>query len=415
MRMNTQRILAVLLSLILLLALAPAGWAVNFEQACSIKVLPAAADAKHEDGTVFIDDIDASSTPFVYDLYRVAYAKEVPGYDTYDYALVGPFTGLDIKADAPTERNADFWADLAQKAAKIALGLDEGASQTTPIGYAADSYSGNKMEEVVPIPGVTVTTGEGADAASKTVSAGLYLVIARSSDYAWNETSSYVVIGKDQSISTSAHSDTWDYHYAPQLISIPTKSPITEGEVDIIKTSNPGEWIYDPTAVLKPTASPRNGSLKITKTLTDYADLSKDDTYFEPMTFSFSVVGKDENGKTVYQREVALSVTSPENEKEVITLDDIPIGTSVTVTESYSGAHASGAPASQTVVIQRPTGTSGATVTPSVSFTNTNTNTHRGGHGVENTFEFNKSTGGWTWIANGTPQSDTSWNEGEEQ
>ena len=412
MRMKTQRILAALLSLVLLLALAPAGWAVNFEAECKITVQPAAADAKHEDGTAFVDDINAATTtPFVYDLYRVAYAKEVPGYDTYDYTLVDPFTSLDIKADDPSQRNAEFWAGLAQQAAKIALGLNPGTTQSTPIG-ANESYTGNAMGTAFTIPGYEVSAG-------KTVSAGLYLVIARSSDFAWNRTSDYVV-EKDSVVATLAHTTQWDYYYAPQLISIPTKDPITEDGKEVIKTSNPGEWIYEPVAVLKPTSEPRNGILKITKTLTNYADLSNDDTYLEPITFAFSVVGV-KDGKTVYQKVVGLSVRNPVDEEIVATLEDIPIGTTVTVTEEYEGAHAEldpdAEPNPQTVVILAPYATTagGTTtiITSNVSFTNVNNKKHRGGHGIENKFTFNKSTGGWGWVATGGDGA-TSGNEVEE-
>ena len=414
MRMKTQRILAALLSLVLLLALAPAGWAVNFGEACKLTVQPAAADAKHDDpqNTTFVSDINSATNPFVYDLYRVAYAKEVPGYDTYDYTLVAPFAGLNIKADAPTERNAEFWADLAQKAAKIALGLNEGEPQSQPIGASA-SYVGNAMGTELSIPAYEVSTG-------KTISAGLYLVITRSNDFAWNKPSDYVV-EESGIVSTLAHTDNWDYYYAPQLISIPTKEPITEGDEDVIKTSNPGAWIYDPTAVLKPTAKPRNGILEIRKTLTNYADLSKDGNYFEPMTFTFSVVGKNKAGATVYNKVVALSVKSPVDERVVATLDDIPVGTTVTVTESYSGAHADGKPTTETTVdIKAPyaTGEDGTigTVTSSVAFENVNNNTHRGGHGIENKFVFvkddkNPEQSKWNWIANGSAQSTASWNE----
>ena len=410
MRMKTQHTLAVLLSLVLLLALVPAGWAMDFEQQCSITVQPAVTTAKHEDGTAYVDDINASSTPFVYDLYRVAYAKEVAGFDTYDYTLIAPFTNLDIKANDPTQRNAKFWTDLAQKAAKIALGLEKGTSQINPIGHT-ETYTGNPMGTAFKIPGYTVSEGT----AAKTVSAGLYLVIARSSNYAWNKTAEYVVEDGD-TITTQAHSDRYDYYYAPQLISVPTKEPVTEGKEDVIKTSNPGAWDYAPTAVLKPILKPQYGTLKIKKTLTNYADLSKDGSYFEPMTFTFYVDGRDEGGKPVYQKVVALSVNSPVDEEVVATLTDIPLGTIVTVTETYSGAHADSRPGPAPVVVQAPKTVTAAdgtatTVTAEVSFTNDNNNTHRGGHGVENKFEFNKNTGNWQWIANGEKQSGTSWSE----
>ena len=97
---------------------------------------------------------------------------------------------------------------------------------------------------------------------------------------------------------------------------------------------------------------------------------------------------------------------------------NVAIGTSVTVTETYSGAHASGQTDPQTVIIKAPTMTNEngttTTVTSNVSFTNTNNDTHRGGHGIENKFTFNKKDGGWGWVANGG-EGATSGNEVEKQ
>ena len=138
------------------------------------------------------------------------------------------------------------------------------------------------------------------------------------------------------------------------------------------------------------------------------------------MTFTFSVVGKDKpsddvNAKEVYRKVVALSVDRPEREREVAVLTDIPVGTWVTVTEIYSGAHATGQTTHPEFQIQSTTvtGEDGTmTVTSqAIDFTNVNNDKHRGGHGIENKFEFDKDTGSWHWIANGEAQSGTSWSE----
>ncbi len=396
MRMKTQRILAALLCLVLLLALAPAGWAVDFEQACSITVLPAAPDVKHEDGTAFVDDINASSTHFVYDLYRVAYAKEVPGYDTYDYTLVGPFeksTEISNKiAGDPTQRNAEFWADLAQQAAKIALAPNEGTSQITPIGYVDESYSGNEMGTPLSLPGIEVPTGEGTEATTKTISAGLYLVITRSTDFLWNKMSGYV-IEKDNDVSTLAHTDLWDYYYAPQLISIPTKEPIKEGEEDIIKTSNPGDWDYTPTAVLKPTSMPRNGDLKIRKVVNEVVDGKE--YAGTKATFAYRVEAKL-NEKLVYDN--ICEITIPD-QQEVIIKNKIPVGAVVTVSELYDGSRykykdsrivVSGDGTNATLVIN-----SSEENPATIEFTNDNDGTPKEGYGILNTFIYNGSK--WVW------------------
>lgn len=383
MRMKTQHTLAVLLSLVLLLALVPAGWAMDFEQQCSITVQPAVTTAKHEDGTAYVDDINASSTPFVYDLYRVAYAKEVAGFDTYDYTLIAPFTNLDIKANDPTQRNAEFWIDLAQKAAKIALGLEKGTSQINPIGHT-EAYTGNPMGTAFSIPGYTV--GEGT--AAKTVSAGLYLVIARSSNYAWDKTAEYVVEDGD-TITTHAHSDRYDYYYAPQLISVPTKEPITEGKEDVIKTSNPGAWDYAPTAVLKPTLKSQFGSLRIRKVVNDkeYAGTKA--------TFGYRVIASLD-GKPVYNN--ICEITIPD-QYEVIIEDKIPVGAEVNVTEEYEGSRYE-LKGSRIVISGDATNTklvinSSKENPATIEFTNDNDGTPKEGYGILNTFTYDGSQ--WVW------------------
>ena len=122
------------------------------------------------------------------------------------------------------------------------------------------------------------------------------------------------------------------------------------------------------------------------------------------MTFSFSVVGT-KDGKEVYRKVVALSVKNPVDEELVATLEDIPVGAKVVVTEIYSGAHATGEAAPKEVTIQSPVATTDengvtTTVTSSVTFTNVNNNTHRGGHGIENKFTFSEKDG-WGWVATG--------------
>jgi len=87
------------------------------------------------------------------------------------------------------------------------------------------------------------------------------------------------------------------------------------------------------------------------------------------------------------------------------------IGTHVTVTESYSGAHYSPADenkVTQNVTIKTPEKTTNEDGTTTITgdelnFSNYNNNYHRGGHGIENKFVFSKSSG-WQWVVDGVPQ-----------
>ena len=452
MRMNTQRILAALLSLVLLLALAPAGWAEEGGEgggdmgaggdapvvsasmpATGVNLDPGANTvninlAPSDKGTAFAADV--VNAKVVADLYLIASAEKDDKYDTYHYATnFPPVIGTDMEefikrlADDPDPANQNKqetmlkeFSEMAQRFAKAVLTNDALSTDKYPTVSAAKP-SGNS-------PTITVT---GLDA-------GLYLLILRGEDLkkttdedgyittmtkeGGGQYQEYAYTGDNVITVTRAMSDSHEFLFEPQLITVPTKV-VYDSENNPVQQYNTayGEWTNVLNIVAKPDWKPRYGNLKITKTLTNFADLSKKGDYFEPMTFSFSVVGVDENGETIYEKEVALSVTSPVSEAEVATLHDIPVGTSVTVTETYSGAHASGQTDPQTVIIKAPTMTNEngttTTVTSNVSFTNTNNDTHRGGHGIENKFTFNKKDG-WGWVANGG-EGATSGNEVEKQ
>lgn len=451
MRMNTQRILAALLSLVLLLALAPAGWADGEESGgetggggdASVLTAPMPAAGVNLDpgantvninlvpsdkvGTKFESDIVKAN--LVADLYLVAAAVKDENYDTYHYEFVGnaPVVIADANifqdslADDPDPAKQNKYdtmlrtfSPLAQAFAKSIFTYEGIDAEKFPTKTAAATGTTIKVEGLDPGLYMLVLHGSDLKQQSEDEDECYVTTMKKSGGGKYNEYGS----ADTDIVATRAYSDDYEFLFEPQMITVPTR--VDDEGTQQYNTAYGTKWSNELTIVAKPDWKPRNGILKITKTLTNFADLSKDGTYIEPMTFSFSVVGVDKDGKTVYQKEVALSVKSPVNETEVVTLKDIPIGTMVTVTETYSGAHATGSTDPQTVEILAPTETTNAdgtttTVTSSVSFTNTNTNTHRGGHGVENKFEFNKETGGWGWIANGTPQSDTSWNEGEEQ
>ena len=451
MRMKTQRILAALLSLVLLLALAPAGWAEGEEGGGTNEPvlegsgigesvsLPAAGVVLDNKNSVSInlvpkDKAEAPDQTFANeivkakveaDLYLIAPAVADTMYDTYSYNFTGSaFAGLKdrvneaLKTDPtkPATTREDMlksFSPIAQAAAEIVKTTNVG-TQNTP---AATTQS---IIDVGNLP------------------AGMYLLILRGADLAKNETETgYFTTakksgtgeyadptnpGQDVTITvTRALSDNYEFLFEPQLITLPTKTVETaQGTAQSYNTAY-GVWSKTLSITAKPDWKPKNGILKITKTLTDYVDLSKEDSYFEPMTFTFSIVGRDKQGegaKEVYKKVVALSVDSPVSQQEVVTLTDIPVGTWVTVTEIYSGAHASGEPTGQQTKdpttgviihpefqIQSPTVTGGdgtMTVTSqAVNFTNVNNDTHRGGHGIENKFTFDKGNGSWQWDATG--------------
>ncbi|MBQ9662011.1 MAG: hypothetical protein IJV40_02525 [Oscillospiraceae bacterium] len=419
MRRDKQRILATLLALVLLLALAPAGLAegeievspggavslpaagmVITPGAYSVTVNLAPSDKPQE----FADEVKNAKVQA--DLYLVAKAVKDPQYDTYSYDFTGSaFASLetDIKtalvADPEKQNDQDTmlkkFAPIAQGAIKI---------------VKAGSATVNKSSEATTTTSISVSGLDG----------GMYLLVLRGSDLKPDDSDEgyFKTVEKEQGesmgesgeeasdlIVTRALTDSYEFVFEPQLITLPTK--MLDGKQSY--NTAYGTWENDLSITAKPDWKERNGILKITKTLTNYVDLSKDGEYFEPATFSFSIEGKNKDGKVVYQREVSLSVTSNVSEKEVVTLDDIPIGTVVTITESYTGSHYDiNGSATREVTIQAPKteiGTDGTEVVTGdeVNFSNSGNNTHRGGHGVENKFEFHESE--WQWVVDGEVQA----------
>lgn len=452
MRMKTQRILAVLLCLVLVLALVPAGWAEGGDGTDESALegsgdggsvsQPAAGVVLTNDNTVSIDLVPADKKNTAYeteiknakveaDLYLIAPAVADPMFDSYSYTFAAGSAFADLKTDienalktdpaVPTTREIMLksFSPIAQRAANLV----KGSTAITPT-----------KEQAAATDATDITVGS--------LPAGMYLLILRGSDLAKNDTATgyfttakkagggqsgeYAAMnpgGKDVTITvTRAITNNYEFQFEPQIITLPTKM---DGNNQSYNTAY-GVWSKNLSITAKPDWKPRNGSLKILKTLTNYADLSEEGSYFEPMTFTFSVIGRDKQGAgatEVYKKVVALSVNEPVDEEEVVTLTDIPVGTWVTVTEIYSGAHATGQATGQaTGVITHPefqiqpttvTGEDGTmTVTSqAVKFTNVNNDKHRGGHGIENKFEHDDENGGWHWIANGEAQSGTSWSE----
>lgn len=324
------------------------GWtvesarAVDLDQECSLTVSPGEAE-------------DLQNAQVVLDLYQVARAVPVSGYDTYAYEAAAPYGDLaDALAD-PANLTNEKYQELSQQAADLTL--NQGMSIAKAVDGAA---AGEKIEGL---------------------SAGLYLVVARGP-----QITDYVTKVQDETgsekLATIAWSDEYVYTYLPELISLPGKAALEDGTVN---TANPGEWLYDASATLKPSQSPRFGSLEIVKTLTSYETS-------EPAEFVFQIEAYKDETKTavVYSNVVKLSFTAAGTQST--TLEGvIPVGSYVEVTEVYSGAsyRLTGDATVSTVIP--------AAETVSVSFTNEYNSSGNHGGAVTNRFDYNQESGwGWT-------------------
>ena len=164
-----------------------AAKAVDFNKACSLTVAPVAPE-----NTDMANDLKKANV--VVDLYKVADAEPVSGYDAYTYKFLDGYQELKDVYDSNPD-NAD-WREMAQDAAQYAL------------------EKGTPVREAVP---VDTEIGE--------LGCGLYLLIARGADVENYKTTVKQEDGSE-SIATLAYSERYKYTYAPELISLPSKQDV---------------------------------------------------------------------------------------------------------------------------------------------------------------------------------------------
>ena len=348
MRMNTQRILAALLSLVLLLALAPAGWAENVEAAgggeteeetvpeflansntVNIELVP-----KDKEGTKYETDVVKAN--IVADFYLLAEAKPVKGYDTYQYEFgEAPVVGTDLPefnkalVDELEPENQNNPETMLKKFTPIARAFAEvilthnGVAEINPVADVTETINGSK---------ITITG----------LKAGLYMVVLHGSDLVkrpaeGEEEKGYVTQltkkgGTDESDEkiyvTRALSDDYEFFFEPQLITVPTR--FDDDNNQQYNTAYGTKWSNVLNIVAKPDWKPRYGDMQIIKTLNGYFGI-------KPATFVFNVEATF-NNKTVYSDVITL-VFDGNGTKQSTLLKKIPVGAEVTVTEVYSGAY----------------------------------------------------------------------------
>lgn len=317
---------------------------------CSLTVSVGIGDAGG-DNSAYLEDFNQMSIPV--SVYRVA-DVDVTGQR---FTGVDPFTGLDfgkINSGSKDVTAAD-WQALAEQAKRIQEEKQPKAAGNVVIqnGKAAGG------------DGQDAGAGQMGETAQGTITGltpGMYLVVPES---AYNP--DYTV----------------QYTFAPYLTALPSSSYTLEGE-------GSDAWEYDLTVGLKPDAEPQYGRLNITKELTDYNET------LGRTTFVFQIVGVDKDGVVKYEEVESMTFASPES--QTITIENIPAGLTVTVTEVYSGAsYTVDGPSEDTVLIwseeavRAQVGEEAA-----AAFKNRYGGGNRGGYGVTNHFE-SDGNGGWIW------------------
>ena len=265
------------------------------------------------------------------------------------------FKNMDFSNLSP-EHNGDTaerWRTLAQEAEGIRTGAKE------PV-EAAGTVDVKKQEGSM----------EAAQGVIGGLTPGLYLVVPEA---AYNP------------------DHTVRYTFIPYLTALP-------GSEYTLTGTGSDEWIYDMKIGLKPEAEPQFGKLNIVKALQNYNET------LGQATFVFHIVGVDKMGVTKYDEVASMTYTAAGS--NTVTLEGIPAGLNVTVTEVYSGSsytivgsdESTALIWSDAAILNGVPGAGEATVT----FTNRYDGGNRGGYGVTNHFE-SDGDGGWIWENPTTP------------
>lgn len=188
-------------------------------------------------------------------------------------------------------------------------GADLSILSGNPSVYDVKSKIVEKVENVLsgndaPAPTYTITankTENGLSNATASIDggAGIYLYVPR-----------------------KTYDDINEYTFTSYIIYAPTSEYIMSG-------TGSDEWNYDVSFALKAEATPRYGSIKINKTLNTF------NSSLGTAGFVFDVEAT-RNGKNVFSNVYTMSFDSATTQS--ITVEKIPAGSTVTVTEVYSGA-----------------------------------------------------------------------------
>lgn len=266
------------------------------------------------------------------DLYKIATVDKVGNYTAVDGYTLGEIND---------KTSAEAWQKMA-----------------------ADAMAIIETNDIEPTDSADVTDGfDGLDL-------GLYLVVAN-----------------------NAKSDTYEYSFIPYLISLPNNYYYNPDEApDGLQT--PDEWVYNVTTSLKPERTDRYGDLVIEKDLKSFNATVGGATFVFQVEAvkDYSAVGGEKDVK-VYSDVVALTFDAAG--KQSLTIEKIPAGAVVTVTEIYKGGSykVTGSDKFETVILaneaydQVVEETTEEVETATVTFVNDYDGSLNGGTGVVNHFE----------------------------
>lgn len=437
------------------------GTALDLTKPCSLTLkLPQAGEGVV--GGMSEDDRDALvAAGLVFDVYKIADAEQVPGYNIYNYKVGAnsPYHDVIQKFIAASKDSAWSMSNAADGSLLFRYSVGKNASVTEWADLMEELAKVCFEEKETPAASGVPISDKGGTATDLT--AGLYLTVVHGRDIppaaAGTTYPSHIILDEmkeadgsssKQVLRSIAYTDIKLYIFQPQLIGLPN-TQLTErpGAPDGQQTpafATGSSWAYDVSAYVKHTDRIRYATLEIVKNLQTYSD---------PVTFVFEIKAtapdydpKNPDESKIYRKTVPITFSAPGMSNPVRIADRIPAGWRVTVTETYSGMvyQASGADATAkdnesgaplnlpagveigtdhksitftaipggTITVTAPDGkettiNDGTTVT--TTFTNDHTTINRGGGSVVNHFEPGDTS--WVWVKRTYDPVSGSWTE----
>lgn len=259
--------------------------AVDLKETCSLSFSPLPE---------YADDLESADV--VVDVFKVASAIEDPGVDSYSFEATETF-----KALAPALKNlatVDYTA-LSQQAGQI-------VAQSKPELVATVSVLDKARLEP-----------------------GLYLTMPRRADMTLTDSLEQTMVGSTdgtEKVLSFVNTSQYKYTFNPSLVALPSRMD-ENGENN---TANGTDWQYDFTMTLKASRERRHdGQIEIVKTVPAFGGSGA-------ATFVFEIVA-ELDGETVYSNVESL-VFDGAGTKSIV-VDSLPVGSTITVSEVYSGAN----------------------------------------------------------------------------
>lgn len=330
--LTKRRNAALLLALALLVTACLAGFATAHaaEKACRVRVQSGTEEAAGP----------LSEAGAVADLYLIANS---PREGVYDYPGLDPDTGQ------------DGWRELAEKEALDKIGKTAPDISCLYLGAWADVNDAG--EDITP---------------------GLYLLVVRPS-----EGTDYMKTFQDENnkdyLASEIISKEYSIRIAPEVIAVPGKNM----DVGPANSADGTPWVYDADVSVKPEIEKRLGSIEIVKDLLSYEE--SHDAFF-----LFQCEGYLD-GEHVYSNLVSMRFSDYGEQR--VRLDNIPVGTEVTVTEVYSTpgyGQVSTSPSDGKITVS-------SDEVLSVRFENDYDGTRDKGGGIMNNFDYDLERGEWSW------------------